>query len=94
MLDSNDPAATPTSLTHPTSQLASQPYAELAKRARARAEADGEWVLRNGRRHLRSQFTRGVKQERRERKESLNGGASPPRSIPYPVDYSPETLAR
>ncbi|CAE6518711.1 unnamed protein product [Rhizoctonia solani] len=61
-----------------------------AKRARAE---DPEWVLRNGRRHLRSQFTRGVKQARRERKEEDSGGPSTSRPIPYPLDYSPETLA-
>ncbi|CAE6455056.1 hypothetical protein ACGC1H_004571 [Rhizoctonia solani] len=64
-----------------------------AKRARTRAEEDPDWVLRNGRRHLRSQFTRGVKQARRERKEEAGGGPSTPRPIPYPLDYSPETLA-
>ncbi|CUA75123.1 hypothetical protein RSOLAG22IIIB_01767 [Rhizoctonia solani] len=64
-----------------------------AKRATARAEEDPEWVLRNGRRHLRSQFTRGVKQARRERKEEASGAPSTPRPIPYPLDYSPETLA-
>ncbi|CAE7191290.1 unnamed protein product [Rhizoctonia solani] len=62
------------------------------KRATARAEEDPEWVLRNGRRHLRSQFTRGVKQARRERKEEASGGPSTPRPIPYPFDYSPEAL--
>ncbi|CAE6523645.1 unnamed protein product [Rhizoctonia solani] len=60
---------------------------------RARTQEDPDWVLRNGRRHLRSQFTRGVKQARRERKEEASGGPSTPRPIPYPLDYSPETLA-
>ncbi|CEL52059.1 hypothetical protein RSOLAG1IB_00596 [Rhizoctonia solani AG-1 IB] len=77
ILDSSDPAL---------------PFAD-AKRAPARAEEDPEWVLRNGRRHLRSQFIRGVKQARRERKEEASGGPSTPRPIPYPLDYSPESLA-
>ncbi|CAE6503696.1 unnamed protein product [Rhizoctonia solani] len=77
ILDSSDPSLPPPD----------------AKRARARAEEDPEWVLRNGRRHLRSQFTRGVKQARRERKEEASGGPCTPRPIPYPLDYSPESLA-
>ncbi|KAF8710720.1 O-methyltransferase, partial [Rhizoctonia solani] len=65
----------------------------VAKRLPSCAEDHPEWALRNGRRHLRSQFTRGVKQARRERKEEASGTLSTPRPIPYPLDYSPETLA-
>ncbi|QRW27047.1 methyltransferase domain protein [Rhizoctonia solani] len=65
----------------------------VAKRLLPCAEDHPEWALRNGRRHLRSQFTRGVKQARRERKEEASGTLSTPRPIPYPLDYSPETLA-
>jgi hypothetical protein len=86
MLDSADgpSGAAPASLGQSSARGLSAP--------RTRLNAESEWVIRNGRRHLRTQIPRGVKQERKERKEAEAGGRI--NSIPYPVDYSPDTLAR
>ncbi|KAF8610368.1 hypothetical protein BDV93DRAFT_517498 [Ceratobasidium sp. AG-I] len=68
---------------------------ESIQRARGLTEADSEWMVLNGRRHLRTQLWRGVKQERRERKEVEASGSigTLSRGIAYPEDYSPDTLA-
>ncbi|QRV86397.1 methyltransferase domain protein [Ceratobasidium sp. AG-Ba] len=57
------------------------------------ADADSEWVIRNGQRHLRSQAPQGIEQYRRERKLAEVGSTRRERIVVYPVDYSPDTLA-
>lgn len=65
------------------------PLSATGRRWPSAPRTDDEWVVRNGRRHLRCQVARSIRQERRERKH-----AGPSHCIPYPLDYGPETLAR
>lgn len=97
MLDSFDAptSATPLDLGNLSPRQLTRFNPESIQRARGPTETDPEWVVLNGRRHLRTQLWRGVKQERRERKEVEAGGSigSVSRGLPYPEDYSPDTLA-
>ncbi|KAG8702369.1 hypothetical protein FRC08_003531 [Ceratobasidium sp. 394] len=95
MLDSLDSpsVAVPVAYGPPGAQVL-YPGAQITPRTKSQADVESEWVIRNGQRHLRSQVSRGVKQERRERKQ-VEAGAHGRRNsvVAYPVDYSPETLA-
>ncbi|KAG9126096.1 hypothetical protein FRC07_004914 [Ceratobasidium sp. 392] len=88
MLDALD---TPVPATHapPSAQVH---YSDV-RTTKSQAEPESEWIIRNGRRHLRSQVSRGVKQERKERKDAEAGASRTNSVVAYPVDYSPDTLA-
>ncbi|KAG8745989.1 hypothetical protein FRC10_006553 [Ceratobasidium sp. 414] len=95
MLDALDsPSVTVPVACGPSSAQVLYSGSQVTPRTQSQADIESEWVIRNGRRHLRSQVSRGVKQERRERKEAEAGGHGRRNSVvAYPVDYSPETLA-
>ncbi|KAG8699316.1 hypothetical protein FRC09_006690 [Ceratobasidium sp. 395] len=63
-------------------------YSDGRATPRTKSQADeSEWIIRNGRRHLRAQVSRVKQEPESERTKSRNN------VLAYPVDYSPDTLA-